>query len=222
MPKCSKVTATDSGGSGVARIVYSIDMGPETEIAGAAATIFPEMGVFLVPYLVRSYDQAYRLFNGRIGGIAHSAGPRELSAEPELSSSCIALWRPFPDQIDRVDLSAKESGSVRSGFVFFATGGPTSGMVLDFAGLAVCSRAVAQGRQTRLPAGRASQIPTPARAEREGSCAARIAGGGESFSLEHFGTQAPVKRRRRNPVLPNAVVMVMTTDRKSTRLNSSH
>ena len=35
--------------------------------AGAAATIFPEMGVFLVPYLVRSYDQAYRLFNGQIG-----------------------------------------------------------------------------------------------------------------------------------------------------------
>ncbi len=35
--------------------------------AGAAATIFPEMGVFLVPYLVRSYDQAYRLFNGKIG-----------------------------------------------------------------------------------------------------------------------------------------------------------
>src|SRR5262249_22071013 len=35
--------------------------------AGAAATIFPEMGVFLVPYLVRSYDQAYRMFNGAIG-----------------------------------------------------------------------------------------------------------------------------------------------------------
>lgn len=35
--------------------------------AGAAATIFPEMGVFLVPYLVRSYDQAYRLFNGKVG-----------------------------------------------------------------------------------------------------------------------------------------------------------
>src|SRR5205085_3152649 len=34
---------------------------------GAAATVFPEMGVFLVPYLVRSYDQAYRMFNGRIG-----------------------------------------------------------------------------------------------------------------------------------------------------------
>jgi hypothetical protein len=34
---------------------------------GAAATVFPEMGVFLVPYLVRSYDQAYRLFNGKIG-----------------------------------------------------------------------------------------------------------------------------------------------------------
>ena len=26
--------------------------------AGAAATVFPEMGVFLVPYLVKSYDQA--------------------------------------------------------------------------------------------------------------------------------------------------------------------
>src|SRR5581483_10613900 len=26
---------------------------------GAAATVFPEMGVFLVPYLVKSYDQAY-------------------------------------------------------------------------------------------------------------------------------------------------------------------
>ena len=35
--------------------------------AGAAATVFPEMGVFLVPYLVKSYDQAYRMFNGRIG-----------------------------------------------------------------------------------------------------------------------------------------------------------
>src|SRR5437016_14088810 len=34
---------------------------------GAAATVFPEMGAFLVPYLVRSYDQAYRMFNGRIG-----------------------------------------------------------------------------------------------------------------------------------------------------------
>ena len=35
--------------------------------SGAAATVFPEMGVFLVPYLVRSYDQAYRMFNGAIG-----------------------------------------------------------------------------------------------------------------------------------------------------------
>jgi len=35
--------------------------------AGAAATVFPELGVFLVPYLVRSYDQAYRLFNGKVG-----------------------------------------------------------------------------------------------------------------------------------------------------------
>ncbi|MFI5020954.1 MAG: TRAP transporter substrate-binding protein [Alphaproteobacteria bacterium] len=35
--------------------------------AGAAATVFPEMGVFLVPYLVRTYDQAYRMFNGVVG-----------------------------------------------------------------------------------------------------------------------------------------------------------
>src|SRR3984893_8515769 len=34
---------------------------------GAAATVFPEMGVFLVPYLVASYDQAYKLFNGAVG-----------------------------------------------------------------------------------------------------------------------------------------------------------
>src|SRR5947208_2660868 len=34
---------------------------------GAAATVFPEMSVFLVPYLVASYDQAYRMFNGEIG-----------------------------------------------------------------------------------------------------------------------------------------------------------
>jgi tripartite ATP-independent transporter DctP family solute receptor len=35
--------------------------------AGAAATVFPEMGVFLVPYLVQSYSQAYAMFNGKIG-----------------------------------------------------------------------------------------------------------------------------------------------------------
>lgn len=35
--------------------------------AGAAATIFPEMGAFLVPYLVKNYDQAYKMFNGAIG-----------------------------------------------------------------------------------------------------------------------------------------------------------
>ncbi|HVC56663.1 MAG TPA: TRAP transporter substrate-binding protein [Stellaceae bacterium] len=34
---------------------------------GAAATVFPEMGVFLVPYLVQSYAQAYKMFNGEIG-----------------------------------------------------------------------------------------------------------------------------------------------------------
>jgi tripartite ATP-independent transporter DctP family solute receptor len=35
--------------------------------AGAAATVFPEMGVFLVPYLIRDYNQAYAMFNGEIG-----------------------------------------------------------------------------------------------------------------------------------------------------------
>ena len=34
---------------------------------GAAATVFPEMGVFLVPYLVASYEQAYKMFNGQVG-----------------------------------------------------------------------------------------------------------------------------------------------------------
>lgn len=34
---------------------------------GAAATVFPEMGVFLVPYLVASYAQAYKMFNGAVG-----------------------------------------------------------------------------------------------------------------------------------------------------------
>ena len=34
---------------------------------GAAATVFPEMGIFLVPYLVASYDQAYKMFNGQVG-----------------------------------------------------------------------------------------------------------------------------------------------------------
>jgi len=35
--------------------------------SGAAATIFPEMGVFLVGYLISSYDQAYKLLNGSVG-----------------------------------------------------------------------------------------------------------------------------------------------------------
>jgi tripartite ATP-independent transporter DctP family solute receptor len=34
---------------------------------GAVATLFPEMGVFLVPYLVSSYAQAYGMFNGQVG-----------------------------------------------------------------------------------------------------------------------------------------------------------
>jgi len=35
--------------------------------AGAAATIFPEMGVFLVPYLIQSYEQSYKILNGKVG-----------------------------------------------------------------------------------------------------------------------------------------------------------
>jgi tripartite ATP-independent transporter DctP family solute receptor len=35
--------------------------------AGAAATIFPEMGAFLVPYLINDYKSAYAMFNGKIG-----------------------------------------------------------------------------------------------------------------------------------------------------------
>ena len=35
--------------------------------SGAAATIFPEMGVFLVPYLIGSYEQSYKILNGAVG-----------------------------------------------------------------------------------------------------------------------------------------------------------
>jgi tripartite ATP-independent transporter DctP family solute receptor len=34
---------------------------------GAASTVFPELGVFLTPYLVRDYAHAYTMFNGQIG-----------------------------------------------------------------------------------------------------------------------------------------------------------
>ena len=34
---------------------------------GAASTVFPELGVFLTPYLVRDYQHAYVLWNGPIG-----------------------------------------------------------------------------------------------------------------------------------------------------------
>ncbi len=34
---------------------------------GASATLFPEMGVFLVGYLISSYDQAYKVMNGKVG-----------------------------------------------------------------------------------------------------------------------------------------------------------
>ena len=35
--------------------------------AGAACTVFPEMCVFLTPFLVRDYPHAYAMFNGEIG-----------------------------------------------------------------------------------------------------------------------------------------------------------
>ncbi|HVY15106.1 MAG TPA: TRAP transporter substrate-binding protein [Rhodopila sp.] len=35
--------------------------------AGATATVFPEMGAFLVGYLITSYDQAYSILNGKTG-----------------------------------------------------------------------------------------------------------------------------------------------------------
>ncbi|MFL5251363.1 MAG: TRAP transporter substrate-binding protein [Rhodopila sp.] len=34
---------------------------------GASATVFPEMGVFLTGYLIESYDQAYKILNGKVG-----------------------------------------------------------------------------------------------------------------------------------------------------------
>jgi len=34
---------------------------------GAACTVFPEMCVFLTPFLVRDYNHAYAMFNGEIG-----------------------------------------------------------------------------------------------------------------------------------------------------------
>src|SRR5881296_1072626 len=34
---------------------------------GAACTVFPELCVFLTPYLVRDYNHAYAMFNGEIG-----------------------------------------------------------------------------------------------------------------------------------------------------------
>src|SRR3978361_1944045 len=34
---------------------------------GASATLFPEMGVFLVGYLISSYQQAYAIMNGKVG-----------------------------------------------------------------------------------------------------------------------------------------------------------
>ena len=35
--------------------------------SGAAATIFPELGVFLVGYLIQNYPHAYKILNGEVG-----------------------------------------------------------------------------------------------------------------------------------------------------------
>jgi len=35
--------------------------------AGGAATLFPEMGAFIVSYLISSYQQAYSILNGKVG-----------------------------------------------------------------------------------------------------------------------------------------------------------
>ena len=48
---------------------------------GAAATVFPQMGVFLVPYLVASYDQAYKMFNGEIGDRLDKAVSGQIQAQ---------------------------------------------------------------------------------------------------------------------------------------------
>src|SRR5438067_2044898 len=48
---------------------------------GAAATVFPEMGVFLVPYLIASYDQAYKMFNGAVGDRLDKAVPGQVQAQ---------------------------------------------------------------------------------------------------------------------------------------------
>src|SRR5216683_1209061 len=42
--------------------------------AGAAATVFPEMGALLVPYLVKDYASAYAMLNGRIGDTINGLG----------------------------------------------------------------------------------------------------------------------------------------------------
>jgi tripartite ATP-independent transporter DctP family solute receptor len=35
--------------------------------AGGSATLFPEMGAFIVSYLISSYEQAYKILNGKVG-----------------------------------------------------------------------------------------------------------------------------------------------------------
>jgi len=49
--------------------------------AGAACTVFPEMCVFLTPFLVRDYHHAYAMFNGEIGKNLDETFPEEVQAE---------------------------------------------------------------------------------------------------------------------------------------------
>src|SRR5207249_2758620 len=50
----------ENGAGGPARVA-------EGNPGGAACTVFPEMCVFLTPFLVRDYNHAYAMFNGEIG-----------------------------------------------------------------------------------------------------------------------------------------------------------
>ena len=52
--------------------------------AGAAATVFPEMGALLVPYLVKDYASAYAMLNGKIGDKISQADPGQLQAQGDV------------------------------------------------------------------------------------------------------------------------------------------
>ena len=69
---------------------------------GAAATVFPEMGVFLVPYLVKSYDQAYKMFNGAIGERLDRLEGRHQRAQAEHDLARRGLERLTPRELEEL------------------------------------------------------------------------------------------------------------------------